>query len=82
MLTPSDCVLLNWVETRERALLEGGKAKLPNALCANALATGILVQCPKAGKERRRDRDDRRLDEKVYIVPGLGEAGDRWFGTG
>ena len=24
---------------------------------------------------------DQRLDEKGYIVPGLGDAGDRMFGT-
>ncbi|HVD31297.1 MAG TPA: uracil phosphoribosyltransferase, partial [Methylomirabilota bacterium] len=25
---------------------------------------------------------DERLNEKGYIVPGLGDAGDRQFGTG
>ena len=25
---------------------------------------------------------DRQLNEKGYIVPGLGDAGDRQFGTG
>jgi uracil phosphoribosyltransferase len=24
---------------------------------------------------------DRQLDEKAYILPGLGDAGDRIFGT-
>jgi uracil phosphoribosyltransferase len=24
---------------------------------------------------------DQRLDERAYIVPGLGDAGDRLFGT-
>ena len=26
-------------------------------------------------------RMDERLNEKAYIVPGLGDAGDRMFGT-
>ena len=25
---------------------------------------------------------DERLNERAYIVPGLGDAGDRQFGTG
>lgn len=24
---------------------------------------------------------DAHLNEHAYIVPGLGDAGDRWFGT-
>ena len=29
----------------------------------------------------RRTALDERLDENAYIVPGLGDAGDRIFGT-
>jgi len=49
-----------------------------------------LVSCPEglqAFVEAHPDIDiytasiDRKLNEKSYIVPGLGDAGDRYFGT-
>ena len=39
----------------------------------------IERQPPRRADRRRRDRP--HLNEKGYIVPGLGDAGDRLYGT-
>ena len=49
-----------------------------------------LVGCPEGVKRLQKDHPDvdiylaamdERLNEKGYIVPGLGDCGDRLFGT-
>ncbi len=57
---------------------------------ANAIRFMCLVSCPP-GLERLRTAHpdvpiftasiDPELDDRAYIVPGLGDAGDRFFGT-
>ena len=39
----------------------------------------IQDEPPRRADRRRRDRP--RLNERGYIVPGLGDAGDRLYGT-
>ena len=49
-----------------------------------------IIGCPEGLKKLHKDHPDvqiycgtldERLNEKGYIVPGLGDAGDRIFGT-
>ena len=47
--------------------------RLPEGLAA-AGASGLAVRVVTAAV-------DERLDENAYIVPGLGDAGDRQFGA-
>lgn len=64
------------------ALLKAGKPKALKAIC--------LIGAPEGKARVERDHPDvpvylaaldERLNEKAYIVPGLGDAGDRMFGT-
>lgn len=57
---------------------------------AKQIKFACLISCPegiKALQEAHPDVDiyvgviDERLDEHAYIIPGLGDAGDRLFGT-
>jgi uracil phosphoribosyltransferase len=50
-----------------------------------------IVACPRGIEQFHREHPevpiiaaavDPKLDEQGYIVPGLGDAGDRYFGTG
>ena len=68
------------IDTVEQLKQEG--VKKIKALCILAAPEGI-----KAIEEKYPDvkiyctKIDERLNEKAYIVPGLGDAGDRIFGT-
>ena len=57
---------------------------------ASAVVVVCIVTCPEGLEAMERDHPDvaiytasidERLDEHKYIVPGLGDAGDRLFGT-
>ena len=59
-------------------------------MARKTLSLCVLIAAPegvKAMTEAHPDVDiyiaamDEKLDEKGYIVPGLGDAGDRLFGT-
>ena len=75
-------------------LATGGSASDAVTLLKNKGARSIrfmcLVAAPEGVKKLREDHPDvdiycaaldERLNEKAYIVPGLGDAGDRIFGT-
>ncbi len=75
-------------------LATGGSAIHALDVLAEAGATGVsllsIIGCPEgvaAVHERYPDTDitlaalDERLNEHAYIVPGLGDAGDRIYGT-
>jgi uracil phosphoribosyltransferase len=76
-------------------LATGGSAVAAATALKNAGARRIRFLCLVAAPEgvRRMLADhadvplyaaalDRQLNEKGYILPGLGDAGDRLFGTG
>jgi uracil phosphoribosyltransferase len=76
-------------------LATGGSAAAAVAALKNAGARGIRFLCLVAAPEgvRRMLADhsdvplyaaalDRQLNDRGYILPGLGDAGDRLFGTG
>lgn len=75
-------------------LATGGSASAALTMLRQAGATDIrmicLVAAPEGVARMRRDHPDvriyaaamdERLDERGYIVPGLGDAGDRMYGT-
>ena len=41
----------------------------------------IIFQCFQTCKQETFTAEDERLNDHGYIVPGLGDAGDRIFGT-
>ena len=43
--------------------------------------TDLIVSCWDENNPDDGKTFDERLNEKAYIVPGLGDAGDRIFGT-
>ena len=53
-----------------KAVVTGGASGLGRATAAQLVAAGAHVALL-----------DRQLDENAYIRPGLGDAGDRMFGT-
>jgi uracil phosphoribosyltransferase len=76
-------------------LATGGSVNQALAILEDAGARSLrllsIIGCPEgvtAVHEARPDLPitlaalDERLDEHAYIVPGLGDAGDRIFGTG
>lgn len=76
-------------------LATGGSASAAAAMLRDAGAEDLrmicLVAAPEGVERMRRDHPgvtiyaaalDDRLDEHGYIVPGLGDAGDRMYGTG
>ncbi len=76
-------------------LATGGSASAAVAFMKEKKATKIRMVClvavPEGVRRLRRDHPDvpiyaavldRRLNQKGYILPGLGDAGDRIFGTG
>ncbi|MBL0928351.1 MAG: uracil phosphoribosyltransferase [Phycisphaerales bacterium] len=76
-------------------LATGGSASAAVGMLKRAGATDVRMICLVAAPEGvgRMERDhpevmvyaaglDRRLNEHGFIVPGLGDAGDRLFGTG
>ncbi|HXQ28393.1 MAG TPA: uracil phosphoribosyltransferase [Gemmatimonadales bacterium] len=76
-------------------LATGGSASAAITALKGAGARAIRLLClvsAPAGVERMRDEHpdtriftaalDRELDARGYILPGLGDAGDRLFGTG
>lgn len=75
-------------------LATGGSASAAITYLKDAGATWLRLMCIVAAPEgvRRLENDhpdvpvytavlDRELDERGYILPGLGDAGDRLFGT-
>ena len=75
-------------------LATGGSASAAVSLLREAGATDLrmicLVAAPEGVARLRRDHPDlrvyaaaldERLNEKGYILPGLGDAGDRMYGT-
>ncbi len=42
---------------------------------------GLIAPCPGAGLKVYTAIIDAEVDARGYIVPGLGDAGDRAFGT-
>lgn len=75
-------------------LATGGSASAAISMVKKRGATDIrfvgLVGCPEGVKRLQKDHPDvdiylaamdERLNEKGYIVPGLGDCGDRLFGT-
>ena len=75
-------------------LATGGSASAAITLLKNknisSIRLGCLVGCPEGVKKVQDDHPDvdiylasldERLNEHYYIVPGLGDAGDRIFGT-
>jgi uracil phosphoribosyltransferase len=75
-------------------LATGGSASAAVSLLREAGATDLrmicLVAAPEGVARLRRDHPDlqvyaaaldERLDERGYILPGLGDAGDRMYGT-
>ena len=75
-------------------LATGGSASAAITLLKNKNISSIrlvcLVGCPEGVKKVQDDHPDvdiylasldERLNEHYYIVPGLGDAGDRIFGT-
>jgi uracil phosphoribosyltransferase len=76
-------------------LATGGSASVAAGMLREAGAVDLrmicLVASPEGVERMRRDHPavpiyaaalDERLDERRYIVPGLGDAGDRLYGTG
>ena len=75
-------------------LATGGSASAAMTFLKDRGVESLRFMCVVAAPEgvQRLDRDhpdvpiftaalDRELDENGYIVPGLGDAGDRLFGT-
>lgn len=76
-------------------LATGGSASAAVTMLRSSGAVDLrmicLVASPEGVDRMRRDHPevtiyaaalDERLDERAYIVPGLGDAGDRMYGTG
>jgi uracil phosphoribosyltransferase len=66
-------------------------ASILKAQGASAIQFLCVVACPRGIEQFQRDHPDipiitaaidPELDDHGYIVPGLGDAGDRYFGTG
>ena len=49
--------------------------------CSTALKLGADTVCLHAGLKVYAAMIDAELNDKGYIVPGLGDAGDRAYGT-
>jgi uracil phosphoribosyltransferase len=60
-------------------LLEGAGAGETTVVCVLAAPEGLDALRPRAGLRVVTAAVDERLDERGFIVPGLGDAGDRQF---
>ena len=56
-------------------------AKRLRFVCLVAAPEGLEAWAPSIPRCRSSRRVDRELDERGYIRPGLGDAGDRLYGT-
>jgi uracil phosphoribosyltransferase len=75
-------------------LATGGSAseaiRMIKEMGARNIKLMCLIAAPEGIERVQKDHDDvdifvaavdEKLDEKSYIIPGLGDAGDRLFGT-